>query len=67
MTDTSPAPLAVSLREAAKLLSISERSLWTLTAPRGPIPCCRIGRSVRYSVDALRRYLDTQGGVSDDS
>ena len=57
-----PDRLAVPPREAARLLSISERTLWGLTAPRGPIPAVRLGRSVRYDVAALRRWLaDHQG------
>ena len=59
-----PDRLAVPPREAARLLSISERTLWGLTAPRGPIPAVRLGRSVRYDVGALRRWLDShQGGT----
>jgi len=40
-----------------ELLSISERSLWAITSPRGDLPCVRVGRSVRYDIDALRRWL----------
>ena len=40
-------PLLVTAREAARALSISERTLWTLTQ-RGEIPCVRFGRLVRY-------------------
>lgn len=43
-------PLALRPREAAKALSISTRTLWELTAPRGPIPCVRIGQGKRQSV-----------------
>lgn len=43
----------------ARMLSISERALWSLTAPRGPILCIRLGRSVRYSVATLERYQGT--------
>lgn len=57
-----PSPLAVPPRDAARLLSISERTLWSLTVPRGPIPCVRIGRSVRYAVAALEAYLAKEGG-----
>jgi len=61
MTTTVSEPLeklAVTLKQAAQMLNISERTLWGLTCPRGPIPCVRIGaRSVRYSVDALKAYL----------
>ena len=66
MTSDSSAPadkLAVPAREAARMLSISERSLWSITRPRGDLPCIRFGRSVRYSFAALRQYLlDKQGG-----
>ena len=47
--------LAIPLRDAAKLLAISEKTLWSMTAPRGPIPAIRVGpRSVRYLVEDLR-------------
>ncbi|MCS7047344.1 MAG: helix-turn-helix domain-containing protein [Gemmataceae bacterium] len=61
--------LALRPREAAQALGISPRTLWALTAPRGPIPCVRIGhgrrRSVLYPVDALRRWLSQQAGSED--
>ena len=57
-------PLALRPREAAQALSISERTLWALTAPRGPIPCVRIGhgkrKSVLYPVPGLQNYLAEQ-------
>ena len=54
--------------EAADLLSISDRTLWTLTSPRGPIPCVKVGaRSIRYRVCDLERYaascVQTEGGA----
>lgn len=51
--------LLVDAREAARMLSISTRTLWSLT-DCGEIPCVRIGRSVRYSVEALRGWIDAQ-------
>jgi predicted DNA-binding transcriptional regulator AlpA len=61
---TSPAalqPLLVDVREAARLLACSERTLWGLTSPRGPIPSVKIGRrSVRYSVADLQAFVDAQ-------
>ncbi len=49
--------------EASRLLSISQRKLWSLTAS-GEIPHVRIGRSVRYPVDDLREWIElrTEGG-----
>ena len=49
--------LLYSVREACETLRISERSLWSLTAPRGPIPVVRIGRSVRYDPRDLEIWV----------
>lgn len=60
--DRSPARLLVAPKIAAELLGFSERTLWTMTSPRGPIPAVRIDgvRAVRYSVEALREWVATQ-------
>ncbi len=52
--------LALRPREAAKALGISERMLWSLTAPRGTIPAVRIGTCVLYPVAGLQAWLDRQ-------
>lgn len=68
--------LALRPRDAAKALGISARTLWGLTAPRGPIPCLRIGhgkrRSVLYPVADLQSWLSQQaeatiGGDNDNA
>ena len=53
-----PPPVRVLLNppEAAAALAMSERRLWDLTRPRGPIPSVRNGRRVLYRVAALERY-----------
>lgn len=56
---TTPPQLLVDAREAARLMSIGERTLWSLTN-RGVIGCVRIGRSVRYSVSALDAFIAKQ-------
>jgi excisionase family DNA binding protein len=48
----SGVPTLVSVREAAKILQISERTLATLTKRRA-VPCVRVGRSVRYNAQTL--------------
>ena len=63
MRETTNAQLRLLLtpRDAAKALAISEKTLWTLSAPRGPIPTIRVGeRSIRYSVAALQRWIDSE-------
>ncbi len=51
--------ILIGIREAAALLSISDRTLWSLTAPRVPIPAVRIRSAIRYSVDDLREWVKT--------
>lgn len=51
-------PIAVRPRQAAKMLSVSERTLYSLTQPRGPIPCRRMGGTVLYSVAVLQAWLE---------
>ena len=61
VASTTPhSALALRPREAAKALGISERMLWSLTAPRGTIPAVRIGTRVLYPVTGLQAWLDRQ-------
>jgi hypothetical protein len=62
---TPPAePLAVNAAQAAQMISVSQRTLWGLTAPRGPIPAARINRRVVYRVADLDAYLCRLAGES---
>ena len=56
-------PLLVTARQAAKLLSISERTLWSLTN-EGELPAVKIGKSVRYSVKVLETWIADQSKQS---
>ncbi len=60
-SETTPR-LLLSPRDAARALSISARTLWTNTSPRGPIPCVRLGSRVLYSPDDLQAWIDRQKG-----
>jgi hypothetical protein len=61
---TTTTPLALRPRDAARELGISPRTLWGLTAPRGPIRCVHIGpgqrRAVLYRVADLEAWLAQQ-------
>lgn len=59
-----PDPLLMSIREAAQRLRISERTLWSLTAPRGGIKCVRLTGRVLYSPEALRAFIAQQEAAS---
>jgi predicted DNA-binding transcriptional regulator AlpA len=54
--------LLLNAKEAAAALGISERLLWSMSTPRGPITAVKIGRSVRYPVDALRTFIESRTG-----
>lgn len=65
--ETDGAPSAEGLRlvrprDAAQMLAISERKLWEISSPRGPVPCLRIGRVVRYDLADLRAWIESQKG-----
>ena len=63
MTDNDP--LLLKPPQAAKMLGISERTLWSWKTS-GMIPFVTIGRNVRYPLDGLRSWVrrNTQGGVT---
>jgi excisionase family DNA binding protein len=56
--------LALRPREAAKMLGVSERTLFTWTR-EGRLPVVKVGRTVLYSVEHLRAWLDRQAGASE--
>jgi excisionase family DNA binding protein len=49
--------MLVTPREAARMLSVCEKTLWTLTK-RGEIPVIRIGRAVRYDPRDLIAWIE---------
>ena len=51
--------ILLTVTEAAETLSISPRKLWGMTAS-GEIPHIRLGRSVRYPVADLQRWIDAR-------
>jgi len=54
--DEQAQPFLIHSRDAAKLLGISERTLWGMShAEETPSPI-RIGRNVRWSIEELRAW-----------
>ena len=49
-------PSLLRVRDAARLLQVSERMLWTLT-DNGDIPCVRVGSVVRYEPAVIREWI----------
>lgn len=58
-------PILVDVREAARLLCISQRTLWTLTNG-GEIPSLKIGRCVRYRLEDLNKFALQRTSASTD-
>lgn len=55
-------PFLLKPREAAQRLAISERYLYQLTSS-GEVPCVRVGKLVRYSVETLRQWIKDRESV----
>jgi len=49
-----------SVRECAARLGISERTLHTITAPRGSLPSVKIGVRVLYRPETVEKWLAEQ-------
>jgi hypothetical protein len=61
-----PPTLLLSLKDAALALAVSQKTLWRMTQPRGPIPAVRLGgsgptaRSLRYSIGSLLDWVEAE-------
>ena len=59
-------PVLLTTPQAAKLLQVSEKTLWNHTKPRGNnIPAIRFGKTVRYDRGALLRWIAQQNGANE--
>jgi predicted DNA-binding transcriptional regulator AlpA len=65
-TTTTDRPLRLLLtpRESAAALGLCEKTLWSLTDPRGPIQCVRVGRAVRYDPADLSAWVESAKSAS---
>jgi len=50
-------PMLLTARQAARALSVSERTLFSLTQAK-EIPAVRFGRAVRYDPTDLRAWIE---------
>ena len=56
--------LLIPARDAARMLSISDRTLWSITHPRGSLMPVRIGARCLYSPETLRKWISSQTALS---
>lgn len=57
--EASSRKLLIDTTQASQLLSLSPRTVWTLTA-RGDLPSVRIGRAVRYRIADVEQFVERQ-------
>lgn len=59
-------PLLLTVGETARLLRLSESKVYTMLGDRcsGGIPVKRFGRSVRISLNDLRRWVEQRSNAS---
>ena len=57
-----PSQLLVDSKTAAKLLSISTRTLWAMQKS-GELPVVRRHRSIRFDVKDLEAWIDSRKGL----
>jgi len=65
-TPTKPA-LLYTPQQAAEAMAVSPRKLWAMTFEDEPgLPFVRFGRLVRYPIDDLQRWIESQRNGGDD-
>jgi excisionase family DNA binding protein len=56
-------PLSVGLEDAAKLIGISGRTLWTMV-DRGEVPHVKLGGRLLFRVESLDKWLEEREQAS---
>ena len=53
-------PMLMTYRQAARVLQVSDRTVWSLINEHRVLPAVRVGSSVRIDRDDLLAYIDRQ-------
>jgi len=48
----------LTVKQAAALLGVAPRTMYSLAAPAGPLPCYRIGRALRFEQTDVMAYRE---------
>ncbi len=48
----------LTVPQVAEMLGVCQRTLFSLTAPRGPLPAVRIGRRVLYDPNDVQLFVN---------
>ena len=50
----------LTIREVADQTGLCEKSVWNSTAPRGALPCVKLGARVMYRPDDVAAWIDSR-------
>ena len=62
-TGSNSQPLLISYQEAAHLLGVSDRTVWTMCHVRGELPFVRFGNLCRIPRAAIDEFIASQSCV----
>ena len=48
----------LTVKQTADLLGVCTRTVWNLTAPRGPLAAVRVGRALRYDPADVQAFVE---------
>ncbi|NLZ05581.1 MAG: helix-turn-helix domain-containing protein [Phycisphaerae bacterium] len=63
IADPAPEPLLVNAKQAGRMLSVCERTIFNLVG-RGELRPIRIGKSIRFSIEDLKAWIARQQNKS---
>ena len=49
-----------SIREVADQTGLCEKSVWNSTAPRGSLPCVKLGARILYRPDDVAAWIESR-------
>jgi excisionase family DNA binding protein len=52
--------LLYSARETAAMLGLSQKTVWSISTPRGTLPVVRVGSRTLYSKTDLEAWIESQ-------
>ena len=50
----------LSIREVADQTGLCEKSVWNSTAPRGSLPCVKLGARILYRPDDVTAWIESR-------
>ena len=50
----------MSIREVAQQTGLCEKSVWNATAPRGELPCAKLGARTLYRPDDVAAWIESR-------